>query len=714
MRRFSRRYHGHWKGTVSDALGRFMPPVADVLELMEARRQIYAPFAKVLVREMHARGRSFWGWTAEEWLETICPTTTEFGIRHGTDNARAYLIAAAYLWGGIGSLEHIHALGPAERRSFARKVFGREVVDEALGVVLSTAKGWGYGHIASGSQLGNATCEAMLVNRSPRLEDLTADFIDELLRRTSSRHRRAELLLLSRVLHGLGVTARSHRRDLALRVLEERYNATDGVAPEWVGWCRRWREASTVAEKTRQDYYLLLIKAGHWLARQHPEITSPEQWTREIASEYVAAVCRMTVGEYGVVTVRYERDVGRPLTPKSKMHHLDAIRAFFRDGLAHEWFAPRFDPRCHLATPRSIRSLVGPNPRVIADDIWAKLLWAGLNLEPEDLSKCAGLNKHYYPLPMVKALTIVWLFSGLRANEIRRLRVGCVRWQASDGGLLDTSSDIPRDAVCLIDVPVGKEKTAFTKPVDRVVGEAIGLWEQARPEQPLEWDPKTAERIDFLFAYRARQLGANYLNESLIPALCKKAGLPEEDARGPITSHRARSTIASQLFNAKDPMTLFELQEWLGHHSPASTQHYAKITPTKLNKAYERAGYFSRNVRTIEVLVDHEAVRNGAAAKGKPYLYYDLGHGFCTYDFFAQCPHRMACAKCDFYAPKDSLKALLLEANANLARYRQEVELSEEELAAVEEGLERNGKLLQKLVDVPTPAGPTPRELQSI
>src|SRR5438067_1559256 len=57
-----------------------------------------------------------------------------------------------------------------------------------------------------------------------------------------------------------------------------------------------------------------------------------------------------------------------------------------------------------------------------------------------------------------------------------------------------------------------------------------------------------------------------------------------EDARGRITSHRARATIATQLYNAKEPMTLFELQAWLGHRSPNTTQHYARITPTKLTK----------------------------------------------------------------------------------------------------------------------------------
>jgi hypothetical protein len=96
--------------------------------------------------------------------------------------------------------------------------------------------------------------------------------------------------------------------------------------------------------------------------------------------------------------------------------------------------------------------------------------------------------------------------------------------------------------------------------------------------------------------------------------LCRKAGVPQNDLRGKITSHRARSTIATQLFNAKEPMSLFELQEWLGHRMPSSTQRYAKITPTKLMKSYSDAGYFGRNLRAIDVLIDQEKVRNGVGA----------------------------------------------------------------------------------------------------
>jgi hypothetical protein len=171
-----------------------------------------------------------------------------------------------------------------------------------------------------------------------------------------------------------------------------------------------------------------------------------------------------------------------------------------------------------------------------------------------------------------------------------------------------------------------------------------------------------------------------------------------------------RSTIASQLFNAKEPMTLFELQEWLGHSSPDATQHYAKISPTKLAKSYADAGYFARNLRAIEVLVDQESVRNGRAVTD-PWKFYDLGHGYCTYDFFDQCPHRMACAKCSFYLPKDSTKAQLLEAKANLLRLRQDIPLADAELSAVEDGLAAYEQLLKKLADIPTPAGPTPRQL---
>ncbi len=112
----------------------------------------------------------------------------------------------------------------------------------------------------------------------------------------------------------------------------------------------------------------------------------------------------------------------------------------------------------------------------------------------------------------------------------------------------------------------------------------------------------------------------------------------------------------------------------------------------------------------IEVLIDQEVVRNGVV-NGEIWKYYDLSHGYCSYDFFDKCPHRMACARCDFYIPKQSSKAHMIEGKANLLHLKQEIPLTEEEIAAVDDGILLLEKLCKELADVPTPAGPTPREL---
>nr|WP_157121629.1 tyrosine-type recombinase/integrase [Nocardia miyunensis] len=136
-----------------------------------------------------------------------------------------------------------------------------------------------------------------------------------------------------------------------------------------------------------------------------------------------------------------------------------------------------------------------------------------------------------------------------------------------------------------------------------MVGQAIAAWEAVRPTQPAVADHKTSERVHLLFSYRAQGIGRQYLNIRIIPALCTKAGVPTADVRGNIASHRARSTIASQLYNAKEPMTLFELQAWLGHRSPSATQHYAKIAPTTLadSSGGRRCSSAARKARSFGV-----------------------------------------------------------------------------------------------------------------
>jgi integrase len=669
-------------------------------------RRAGAQAAAIVLAHCAESGRSYWAWTDWEWARLCGPSTREFLAAQALPAepaARSLLACLGYLLCGFTGFQH---MGSFNRPRLAGLVFGQDATEASIRQVAGILDQWGYrDSLSPEHRLRGTISQALLINHSPRLEDLTTEAFAALRAHPASTGRHAEMLhALQRAAAALG-----HCDPPVHAGYGKGPASIEGTAPAWAGWAERWHATSPLTPKVRSFTRQIIAKAGRWLAAEHPAITGPGQWNRQTCAAWVAAVDRMAVGDYVQRSNNIRGRAGNPITPAQKAHILVGTRMFFRDCQEWEWIPRRFDPARALALPRSIAALIGPSPRVIADEVWAKLMWAGLNVQPADLP---GRADSYYPMELIRALTLTWLFSGLRSDEIRRLRVGCIRWQHDGLPIPGDSADIlAADAVCLLDVPVHKTGTAFTKPVDPVVGQAIDTWQALRPVQPPRLDRKTGEHVDLLFSVRARPVARDYINHAIIPALCAKAGVPATDVRGKITSHRARSTIATQLYNAKEPMTLFELQAWLGHRNPATTQHYAKITPATLSKAYTQAGYFARNIRTVQVLLDRDAITTGAAAAGQPWQHYDLGHGYCSYTFFEQCPHRMACARCDFYAPKDSSQAQLLEAKDNLQRMLAAIPLTDEERAAVEDGRTALDALLARLADIPTPAGTTPHEI---
>jgi integrase len=649
-------------------------------------------------------GRVYWGWDQPTWARVCADTSRSFlngpSPRWAYDSGRQYVIALAYLLGEFTDPLPVEAF---ERIRVAKIIFGLAAVNVAIARADAAAAALGYraSESSDACRLHSAACEALLLARSPNLEALSGPLLDRLRSASTLKPRkRADIYRLHRALASVGLVAPStweQSRPLA---------GGEGVATAWTLSVDRWYDTSTLAPFSRRCLRSVLLQVGRWLAVDHPHIQSPGDWSAQHCATFLAHVDRWCVGDHTSCSASLVASrVGQPLRPRAKAHRIHAVRQFFRDCQEWEWIPRRFDPARSLSTPRNLQALIGPDPRVIDDKVWAKLMWAGLNIGLEDFPKY-GLGA-CYPIEMLRALTLTWLFAGLRSDEIERLRVGCVRWQAESAGG-SGHAHAGRDGVCLLDVPTNKTGTAFTKPVEPLVGRAIGAWEAVRPSQPALPDRKVSASVHMLFCYRGHVVPRSYINRTIIPSLCRKAGVPLADARGRITSHRGRATIATQLYNAKDPMTLFELQAWLGHRSPHSTQHYARITPTTLTRAYRDAGYFARNVRAIEVLVDRDAVQSGAAATGTPWQHVDLGHGYCTYSFFEQCPHRMACARCEFYVPKGSSKAQLLEAKGNLQRMLVEIPLTEDERAAVEDGGAAVDRLLERLAEVPTPGTPHP------
>ncbi len=677
-------------------LNRFFIPLEDALRASGFRDSDLRWALHSILRQMHQRQTSYWMWEEAEWVEVVKQSVT----CNGTKSAA---MCVAYL---LGPMRLFYRCGHVHHTLIAKRIFGNDRVITAAIEVNDTLVNWGYSD-KEYARIENVLACLMLLNETPSVNAMTYELV-ELFRERCYLHLKRFVLRVSRVLNANHII----KEELPAIVNDPRPETTtiENVAPEWVSWAQRWKRTSTLRPVVKQSYYYTLIRAGRWLNDCYPTVTSPEDWTKEVAQEYVISVKEMKIGDYSTINARLGSKVGNPLTPSSKRNMVTILRTFFRDCIEWEWVEISFNPMRYLHIPYKGDYVKKTNPRIIADDMWAKLIWAGLNLEPGDLPfNAAHKGTAYFPFEMVKAVTMTWLFGGLRKGEIRRLRVGAIHWEETQ---FQTDTQSP-DRICLLDVPVNKTSSEFTKPVSYLVGEAIDAWEHIRPQQPSRLDPKTQEYVHFLFSYRNLSLGTDHINNYVIPMLCDKANIPQEDVRGKITSHRARSTIASQLASARQPMSILELMQWLGHTSAKATQHYVKIKPSKLTQAYTQAGYFDRNLRTIKVLLDQEVIRSGACGHGETWKYYDLGHGYCSYDFFDQCPHRMACAKCAFYIPKESSAAQILEAKTSLQQMLQQIPLTEDETSAVIDGVEALEKLEAQLLDIPTPSGKTPRELKS-
>jgi integrase len=698
-------------------LYRLVTPLSDCLDAFGASKISRTCISSIIIQEMVRRRVPFWGWSEQEWKETICNDSTLFRqtFKRG-EGYRMDLIATAYLLRGITDFI---GLGPFSKHVLAEKVFGSERLREASQPIADLLRSWGLGTSMVKIRYPRLIAELLLLNGSPLLADLTSEIMVRAREGKMDRRAKGLISMFTKALAEIRNSPLLFLRVQSAKTKTVSRAVTSGVPQEWAEWCVRWIESSTASQSQRNHVYYTALKVGRWLADKRPEVRSPAQWSRELSIEWIACVDGLTIGQYTDHEFKRRSNVGKPLRPTAKQSLIGDLRAFFKDLQEWELIPRKFDPLRTLATPTAISRLTGPDPRVIDADMWAKLLHAGLNVTAQDLPQNVCGNERlqrftWYPLRMVQALATVWLFAGLRADEVRRLRVGCIRWQHNDLLVNPTLEIVPKGSICLLDVPTNKTSSAFTKPVDPLLGEAIAAWEKVRPPQPVLLDQKTGAMVHYLFSYRSHRVGQSYLNSSLIPLLCRKAGIPEVDARGRITSHRARATLATQLYNAKHPLTLFELQEWLGHRTPSATQHYAKVTPTKLARAYADADYFRTNLRMIDVLIDREAVKSGAATRGEPWQYYDLGHGYCAYDFFEQCVHRMACAKCSFYQPKEAMEELLNEGKVNLSRMMREIKLTDEEKSAVEDGVEALNKLTARLAAVPSPDGQTPQQLVKI
>lgn len=211
--------------------------------------------ALILVRCAELR-RSFWAWSTQDWAELISTGTDDMRERwpgQVGSGARPYLLVYAYLLGGFTAFDRI---GRFHRLSLARRVFGRQPVDDAAAQVRAVLVGWGY-HRRCERELTALVCQVLLLNRSPRLEDLSSEVLARLCTDPAMGQTAKDFYGIHRAVAALG-----HVPLPPAPKYGDGPAAIIGAANTWTQWVECWASTSTLEPNTRGIYRVVLTKMG--------------------------------------------------------------------------------------------------------------------------------------------------------------------------------------------------------------------------------------------------------------------------------------------------------------------------------------------------------------------------------------------------------------------------------------------------------------------
>ena len=169
-------------------------------------RRARANAAAVMLQHCADSGQSWWGWTPWEWARLCGGSAREFMSAQPlpTDpTVRPFVVALAYLLGGFSDF---HRLGTFNRLHLACLVFGEPAVEESLRRATELLDQWGYRDSTGAKhRLRGVFSQALLLNRSPRLDDLdTAAFAALRAHPATDGHQGSMLYALQRVVAALG------------------------------------------------------------------------------------------------------------------------------------------------------------------------------------------------------------------------------------------------------------------------------------------------------------------------------------------------------------------------------------------------------------------------------------------------------------------------------------------------------------------------------
>ncbi|MGH8879842.1 MAG: tyrosine-type recombinase/integrase, partial [Stackebrandtia sp.] len=210
-------------------------------------RRAGAHAAAIILQHCADTDRSYWVWTAADWAD-LCGAGAEAFVAAQSlpteTTVRPFVIALGYLLGGFDAFEY---LGTFNRLHLARLVFNTETVEQSLREAGTVLQQWGYRSVLSGKhRLRGVFSQALLINRSPRLEDLDTAAFDRLHAHPATNQHHGEMLYaLQRAVAALG------HCDPPARTGYNHAPGIDGTDPSWAAWVQRWHDTSTLTPRAR-------------------------------------------------------------------------------------------------------------------------------------------------------------------------------------------------------------------------------------------------------------------------------------------------------------------------------------------------------------------------------------------------------------------------------------------------------------------------------
>jgi len=519
-------------------------PVLTILDRFAQNKKRHMKLLCLLCCDMVKRRRAIAQWTDLEWLDT-------FSTAHEQGVLSNIAVVALHL----SSFSSFHKLQSLNRKSdLAETYFSSSEIENELRWIDTKRIDFGYSGCMN-SDIKAAYYYVLLNERKILAECPFLAVKNVMLESCTGAAKGASLLGKVCFAEGINHRVRIHTKNIS--------SVTTNVSREWVEEIEGWHAAVEGNRTTKYSYRKCVFAFARWLTEKYPNCLSSTAVTEDIAFAARKMILAAKVGEWKSRGADDPQKNGQPLSASSKKGWLFALKKYFLDQ-EERGMELSFEPRLCFRVSGDLYSKLGPNPLRIDDAIWQSIINGAVGIEEQDFP-AKSLEK--YPFEMIRAITLLYVFSGCRISEIARLRLDCLRYlEPGEFGL--------EDEMHYLIVPMQKS-AGYKKEILSFVAEAIEDWKRVRRPHKKMWDPVSSTMEYFLFSHRATQVSKLFFGRSILPILLAKAGLAKSDSKGDITARRFRTSMAHDLLDENGgDMTFSEVQRWLGHQSVRSTEYY--------------------------------------------------------------------------------------------------------------------------------------------